>query len=118
MRTATPSVIAALIAISALGCKDGTAPKKKVAPAIDAAAAVAVAVDAAPEVTDAMPPPLTPPPPGGRGVQVFDLQYGGFDQPGLPAIKDDGSELAATAVADDGGRGYLDLRFLVIDGAN
>jgi hypothetical protein len=60
--------------------------------------------------------PLTPAV-GERGVQLRDLQYGGFAAPGLPAIREDGSELAALALADDGGRGYLELRFLVLDGA-
>jgi hypothetical protein len=108
------SFVVALSLTFAAGCKD-KAPVAKQAPVVlDAAARP---VDAAPPVIDAGPPPLTPPPPGGRGVQIVDLEYGGFAQPGLPAIKADGSAIAVTSVADDGGRGYLDLRFVVLDGA-
>lgn len=118
MRTA--SSIAALMACLGFGL--GCSGKKKAAPpvvAIDAAvdaAAVVVAVDAAGPSVDAGPPPLTPPA-GARGVQIVDLQYAGFEAPGLPAIRDDGSQVAAIVRADDGGRGYLDLRFVLLDGA-
>src|SRR5262245_11264380 len=109
-----PWIAAALLAGLA-GCKDeGKRAPKAVTPAIDAAPVAPIAIDAA--GIDAAPPPMTPPP-GARGVQILDLTYGGHSEPGLPAIRDDGSELAATAVADDGGRGYLNLRFLVLDGA-
>ncbi len=81
--------------------------------AIDAAAAPP-AVDAAEE--DAPPPPLTPAIPDGKiGVQILDLTYGGVETPGLPAIKGDGSLIAAASFADDGGRGYLDLVLYTLD---
>ena len=117
MRTAWS--IAALVACLGFGSELGCGGKKKPPPAvvaIDAAAVVAVAVDAAVASIDAGPPPLTPPA-GARGVQILDLQYAGFEAPGLPAIRADGSQVAAIVRADDGGRGYLDLRFVLLDGA-
>lgn len=116
------SIVVVLFAIAGAaggsGCKDKAKPKAAPAPApavIDAAPAGPI--DAAGPVAAAAPSPLTPPV-GARGVQIRDLQYGGFAAPGLPAIKADGSEVVTTAVADDGGRGYLDLHFLVLDGAD
>ena len=113
MRTAPWIVVASLAGLIA-GCKDKATTKPKAGPvAHDAAPA---ASDAARPLVDAGSGPLTPPA-GARGIQIFDLTYGGYTAPGLPAIKDDGSEIVTTAVADDGGRGYLDLVFLVLDGA-
>jgi hypothetical protein len=105
----------AVVVVLALGCdkKKEAAPPPPAMKVIDAAVAP---LDAAVPTVDAPPPPLTPPP-GARGIQLIDLQYGGFVQPGLPAMKDDGSEIVATSVGDDGGRGYLDLSVVVLDGA-
>lgn len=117
MRTALWT--AAFTTCLALGCKDQAPPAPKVTPrTLDAAVAVAPRDAAAPTgpTGDAGPGPLTPAV-GARGVQIVDLQYGGYAQPGLPAIKDDGSEVLVTALLDDGGRGYLDLYFRVLDGA-
>src|SRR5690349_3107568 len=96
-----PSIAAALIAALA-GCKGTGKAAPRVAPR-DAAPAVVDTAAAVADV-DAPPPPMTPPP-GMRGVQIIDLTYGGHREPGLPAIRDDGSEVATTAEADDGGRG-------------
>lgn len=113
MRTA-PWIVAALLAGLAVACKDKTTTKPKAGPVV--ADAAPVAVDAARPAIDAGPGPLTPLA-GERGIQIYDLTYGGYTAPGLPAIKDDGSEIVTTAVADDGGRGYLDLVVVVLDGA-
>lgn len=110
------------VACAAWGCNGkGKTPAKQGAPAratIDAAAVPAAPVDAAVAALpiDGPPEPLTPAP-GERGVQLVDLTYGGFHAPGLPAIREDGSEVAALVAPDDGGRGYLNLRMLVLDGA-
>lgn len=77
--------------------------------------------DAGPPAVDAAPVPSTPPPltpaiaPGKVGLQVIDVTYGGFVAQGLPAIKGDGSQVAVVAVADDGGRGFLDLEARLLD---
>lgn len=112
--------IVLLAAVFATGCKKDKGKEAAPAPtppagtvAIDAAAAPP-AVDASDE--DAPPPPLTPAIPAGKiGVQVVDLTYGGVETPGLPAIKGDGSVIAAASLADDGGRGYLDLTLRTLD---
>jgi hypothetical protein len=79
-------------------------------PTIDGAAAI----DAA--SVDAVPGPLTPPVPSGKvGIQVLGLEYEGFEAKLLPAIRTDGSQVAAVWVGDDGGRGYLDLKFQLVD---
>ena len=124
MRPALPLLVASLAACALSACKDGgksgkdgSKVKPSLPPATLDAGLAARPADAAVAPTDAGDGALTPPPPGGRGVQIIDVQYGGFRQPGLPAIKDDGSELVATAVADDGGRGYLHLDVVVLDGA-
>ncbi len=110
MRTSWMIVLGCGLTLAA--CKKEAAPQP--APAVvvaDAAVAVAVAVPDAGEA------PLSPAIPAGKlGVQVIDLQYGGFEQPGLPAIRDDGSAIVVTSAGDDGGRGYLDLELLVLDG--
>ncbi|MBK9034508.1 MAG: hypothetical protein IPL61_25120 [Myxococcales bacterium] len=109
-----------LVAIALVVTSVGCARTKRRPPAPTAGDAAGAPIDAgAPDVDaglDAGPAMLTPAP-GARGVQINDLEYGGFAQPGLPAIKDDGSEVVATTVADDGGRGYLDLAVVVVDGA-
>jgi hypothetical protein len=112
-------VVAVGVAALAIGCgkKKKEEPKPTTPPpaaAVDAAAAVAPT-----EVIDAAPPPLTPAIPAGKiGIQINDLEYGGFQSPGLPAIKSDGSQFIAVVVADDGGRGYLDLQLRLIDATN
>ncbi len=115
MRTARWT--AALMTCLTLGCKDHAKPAAKATPVLHDAAIAPTPTDAAPPTAPGVDAtaPLTPAV-GALGIQIKDLQYGGFAQPGLPAIKADGSEVVATALADDGGRGYLDLRFLVLDG--
>lgn len=104
----------------AAGCKKQTNDKPAPPPppaAPDAGAAVAAPLDAAAEVIDAPPPPLTPAVPAGKvGIQINDLEYGGYSAPGLPAIKADGSQFAVVSLADDGGRGFLDLTLRLLDG--
>ncbi|MEZ4399974.1 MAG: hypothetical protein R3B06_08145 [Kofleriaceae bacterium] len=78
--------------------------------------------DAGPGATPTVPGAATAPGPitpavTGRGVQLIDLEYGGFTAIGLPAMRDDGGQLAVVAQADDGGRGYLDLTARILDGA-
>lgn len=102
-------VAAALVALA--GCKKSAkvidAPPP---PPIDATAAV----DASP--VDAAPAPLTPPLPSGKvGVQVLGLEYEGYEAKLLPAIRSDGSQVAALWLGDDGGRGYLDLKLQIVD---
>ncbi len=115
MRQASWIAVALVLSLgTSAGCgKKRAAPPPPPPAPIDAAPRP---IDGALPTVDAPPPPLTPPP-GARGIQIIDLQYGGFAQPGLPAIKDDGSEIVATSVADDGGRGYLDLTVILLDGA-
>jgi hypothetical protein len=50
------------------------------------------------------------------GLQIVDLEYGGYQAHGLPAIRGDGAEVLALSAADDGGRGYLTMSALVLDG--
>src|SRR5262245_8207224 len=101
------------VVLAVVGCKkkENEQAKPPPPPAVDAAPAVdAMEVDAGP-------PPLTPAVPAGKiGVQILDLEYGGMNAPGLPAIRDDGSQYAVVALADDGGRGYLDLTLRLLDG--
>lgn len=69
--------------------------------------------------TDPAAPPAAITPPlalGVRGVQVIDLEYGGYTSYGLPAIRADGSALVVLSTASDGDRGYLGLTALVLDG--
>lgn|GEM_PF-3278845 len=78
--------------------------------------AAPIAVDASAAPADAALVPLTLAIPTGQvGVQILDLQYGGVASPGLPAMRADGKQIAAIAVADDGGRGYLALSLRIID---
>lgn len=112
----SPWMIAVGCGLTMAGCK-----KKEEAPKPATAMVASDAAVGPPDagaVIDAGPAPLTPAIPAGTiGVQVNDLEYGGFEQPGLPAIRDDGGLVVVTSVGDDGGRGYLDLRMLVLDGA-
>lgn len=114
-----PSLAVLVIAVAGAGtlaaCRDEP-PAPRARPVVHDAAVTTAPIDAAAAAIDAGDAPLTPAV-GERGVQIRDLQYGGFAAPGLPAIREDGSELAAVAQADDGGRGYLALRFVVLDGA-
>ena len=98
------------VAIALAGCKKSAkvtdAPPP---PPIDAAA-----IDAS--TSDAAPAPLTPPVPSGKvGIQVLGLEYEGFEAKLMPAIRSDGSQVAAVWIGDDGGRGYLDLKFQLVD---
>ncbi|MBZ0238847.1 MAG: hypothetical protein K8M05_41435, partial [Deltaproteobacteria bacterium] len=56
-----------------------------------------------------------PVPAGTPGVQVLGVEYEGHEAKLLPAIKGDGSQIAALWIGDDGGRGYLDLKLQVVD---
>lgn len=113
----TLALALALATLAFTACKRDDDAK----PAPGASAPPPSARDAGPPQVDAMmmplpAPPLTPAiPPGTIGLQVIDVTYGGFVAQGLPAIKGDGSMIAVVAVADDGGRGYLDLEARVLD---
>ena len=114
MRTSWMIVLGCGLTLAACKKKEAAPQPAPAVVVADAAAAVAVPV----AVADAGDAPLSPAIPAGKlGVQVIDLQYGGFVQPGLPAIRDDGSAIVVTSAGDDGGRGYLDLELLVLDGA-
>ncbi len=108
--------VASLLVAGALvvGCKKtAKAPADASPPAIDAAA---LAVDAASTAGEDA-GPLTPPVAAGKpGVQVLGVEYEGHEARLLPAIKGDGSQLAALSIGDDGGRGYLDLALQLVDG--
>lgn len=96
----------------AVGCKKKEEPRATPPPP--------PAVDAAPAIdatdVDALPPPLTPAIPDGKiGLQIIGLPYDGAEATGLPAIRDDGSQIAVRTIADDGGRGYLDLHLKLLD---
>ena len=115
-------VITALIATSS--CQRVDAPPAAVGATTDAVA-LASRVDAtatgASAPLDAAAAPtaaaLTPPlAPGVLGLQIVDLEYGGYQAHGLPAIRGDGAEVLALSVADDGGRGWLTMSALVLDG--
>lgn len=96
----------------AVACKKAAKSPADAAPVVvDAAAVVGDAAAAAPE-----PGPLTPPVPAGKvGIQVLGLEYEGHEAKMLPAIRADGSQIAALWVGDDGGRGYLDLKLQIVD---
>ena len=116
-----PSLVILLVGVSAFaGCNKAKDEGKK-PPAVSAPVVVVDAgsppIDAV--AIDAGPLPLTPAVPAGKvGLQVIDLEYGGIVASGLPAIKGDGSAVVALSSADDGGRGYLDLEVLFLDGTN
>ena len=112
--------IGAVLALALLGgCKKKTTTAAKTADAavaavvVDAAVA-AVVVDAADG--DAEGPPLTPPVADGKpGIQVKGVEYEGHEVKMLPAIREDGAQIAAVTFGDDGGRGYLDMRLQLLD---
>ncbi len=112
-----PTLALALATLVVTACKradDAKPTPGASAPPPSAADAGAPSVDAAP--VPSTPPPLTPAiAPGKVGLQVIDVTYGGFVAQGLPAIKGDGSQVAVVAVADDGGRGFLDLEARLLD---
>lgn len=114
------SVVAALALASAAGCKKKTTTAAKAADAAVAAvpldaAVAAVVVDAA-GGNDAEGPPLTPPVADGKpGIQVKGVEYEGHALKMLPAIREDGGQIAAVTFGDDGGRGYLDMRLQLLD---
>src|SRR5688572_26701567 len=104
--------LAAIAVLSLLACKKSAKPPADAPPApLDAAAAVVDAADGPPD-TGA----LTPPVPAGKvGIQVLGLEYEGHEAKLLPAIRTDGTQIAAVWVGDDGGRGYLDLKLQIVD---
>jgi hypothetical protein len=106
--------IVLLGAALAAGCKKDQGKEGQPTPPVGN---VPLDASAAPPVDDdAPPPPLTPAIPTGKiGVQIVDLTYGGVETPGLPAIKGDGSVIAAASFADDGGRGYMDAILRTLD---
>lgn len=112
-----PSVVWLLVAAAvAGGCKRRAAVAGR-----DGGAAAAAAGDAASlaPTADAAPGPTTPPLGAATvGVQVLGLEYEGYEARGLPAIRADGAQIAVVSVGDDGGRGFLDLRFQVLDTAS
>ncbi|MEZ4403566.1 MAG: hypothetical protein R3B06_26315 [Kofleriaceae bacterium] len=116
MRTRWLPVLVAL-SCSAMACKkkaaDAPPPPVTPPPVVVDAAPPPPPVDAPAEA-----PPVTPPLAAGAiGVQVTDLTLPTATLAGLPAIKRDGSQVVVASLAEDSGRGYLDLTVQVLDGA-
>lgn len=112
MTYARLAAVASLALVSLAACKKASKPPADATSVVvDAAVATVDAAAAEPE-----PGPLTPPVPAGKvGIQVLGLEYEGYEAKLLPAIRGDGSQIAAAWLGDDGGRGYLDLKLQIVD---